>query len=335
MHPEGARILERLARLRSGATLCPGMLARDVGMTPGRLREALRVLEREERIVARQRGRAMPLDRIKGPYRVAPAPPVIDDLFTRSAYAGCIGIDYSGAGRPEEAQSGIRVFAAQEGEEPRECRARPEGPQGWSRVELHAWLRRLLDAGAPFLIGIDHGLGLPWEHARRQRLDSWEGVLEHARRRWPTDRLTVREARERTPFPPVAEGYRLCDLWAGTAKSLFHFDVPGSVASSTAAGLPWIARLRRECAGRAHFWPFDGWVPPRGKSVIAEVYPSLWRRRWTAPSGLGADQRDAWTVAAWLQWAQEGGHLERYWQPPLAPEEKARARLEGWILGVA
>jgi DNA-binding transcriptional ArsR family regulator len=65
MHPEGARILERLARLRSGATLCPGMLARDVGMTPGRLREALRVLEREERIVARQRGRAMPLDRIK------------------------------------------------------------------------------------------------------------------------------------------------------------------------------------------------------------------------------------------------------------------------------
>jgi hypothetical protein len=304
-------------------------------MTPGRLREVLKHLERQEQIVIRQRGRVMPLEQVKGPYRVEPSPQLIHKNFTRSVYAGCIGIDYSGAGRPEETQAGIRVFAAQQGAAPLECRPRSGGAQGWSRAELYAWLRRLLDAGVPFLIGIDHGLSLPWAHVRKQRLNSWDKVLDYAQRQWPTDRLTVRDARDRTPFPPVAEGYRLCDLWAGTAKSLFHFDVPGSVASSTAAGLPWIARLRRECAGRVHFWPFDGWVPPRGKSVIAEVYPSLWRRRWEAPAGLSPDQRDAWTVAAWLRWAQEGGHLERYWQPPLTEEEKERAQMEGWILGVA
>lgn len=60
----------------------------------------------------------------------------------------------------------------------------------------------------------------------------------------------------------------------------------------------------------------------------------MWRRRFAVPEGLTPDQRDAWTVAAWLQWAAVGGRMERYWEPPLDAVESAQARLEGWILGV-
>jgi hypothetical protein len=32
----------------------------------------------------------------------------------------------------------------------------------------------------------------------------------------------------------------------------------GSVAKATHAGLPWLRYLRRQAAGRVHFWPLDG-----------------------------------------------------------------------------
>ena len=48
------------------------------------------------------------------------------------------------------------------------------------------------------------------------------------------------------------------------------FDVQGSVAKSTHAGLPWLRHLRRECKRSVHFWPFDGGIP-EGSSVVAEI----------------------------------------------------------------
>lgn len=59
---------------------------------------------------------------------------------------------------------------------------------------------------------------------------------------------------------------------------VFHFDVQGSVAKSTHSGLPWLLYLRRQLASNIHFWPFDGWEIPAGKSAIVEVYPTLWSR---------------------------------------------------------
>jgi hypothetical protein len=38
----------------------------------------------------------------------------------------------------------------------------------------------------------------------------------------------------------------------GRAKSVFHFDVPGSVAKSTHAGIPWLRYLRIRTRDRAH-----------------------------------------------------------------------------------
>jgi hypothetical protein len=77
---------------------------------------------------------------------------------------------------------------------------------------------------------------------------------------------------------------------------VFHFDVQGSVAKSTHSGIPWLRFIRR-LGTRVHFWPFDGWDIPAGRSTIAEVYPSLWRRGF-APEGRTPDQHDAFCIAA-------------------------------------
>src|ERR1700760_1871326 len=52
----------------------------------------------------------------------------------------------------------------------------------------------------------------------------------------------------------------------------------GSVAKSTHAGIPWLQFIRQRLGARVHFWPFDGWEVPAGRSVIVEVYPRLWSR---------------------------------------------------------
>jgi len=54
---------------------------------------------------------------------------------------------------------------------------------------------------------------------------------------------------------------------AGTAKSVFHFDVQGSVAKSTHAGIPWLRFIRQQLGQRIHFWPFDGWKIAPGRSA--------------------------------------------------------------------
>jgi hypothetical protein len=84
---------------------------------------------------------------------------------------------------------------------------------------------------------------------------------------------------------------------------------------------------------RVHFWPFDGWEIPAGRSVIAEVYPSLWRSAFS-PEGRTPDQHDAYCVAAWMRRSDLDGTLAEFLHPHLTPEEREVAHIEGWILGV-
>ena len=119
----------------------------------------------------------------------------------------------------------------------------------------------------------------------------------------------------------------------GTAKSVFGFGVQGEVATSTHAGLPWLLYLRKQCKRPVHFWPFDGWEIPEGKSVVAEVYPSLWTRRFDK-EGRDGDEQAAYAVVAWLQRADQNGTLEGAFNPSLKAEERRVADAEGWILGV-
>jgi hypothetical protein len=114
---------------------------------------------------------------------------------------------------------------------------------------------------------------------------------------------------------------------------VFHFDVQGSVAKSTHAGIPWLRFIRQRLGDRVHFWPFDGWDIPAGRSAIAEVYPALWSR--TFAKGDRTDhQHDAFAIAAWLSRADRDGSLTAFLNPDLTPQERAVALVEGWILGV-
>lgn len=70
-----------------------------------------------------------------------------------------------------------------------------------------------------------------------------------------------------------------------------------------------------------------------GKSVVAEVYPSLWMRRFPK-EGRDSDEQAAYAAAAWLQRANRDGSLGSFLNPCLTADEREIAKIEGWILGV-
>jgi hypothetical protein len=253
-----------------------------------------------------------------------------------------IGIDYSGASTPTTRLGTLQVYAAIDGEpQPVTTPAAPAGKRwNWTRAEIAAWLVAQAQSGRSFLAGIDHGFSFPTGYFERFQLESWPEFLEDFAQHWPTDEANtyvdfVREGitgngAERTGH---AKEWRLTERWTSSAKSVFHFDVQGSVAKSTHAGLPWLLHLRRELGEKLHCWPFDGWEVPGGKSVVAEVFPSVFRNRYPREERT-VDQQDAYATARWLREVSERGELTRYLDPPLLPDERRRAELEGWILGI-
>jgi hypothetical protein len=62
-------------------------------------------------------------------------------------------------------------------------------------------------------------------------------------------------------------------------------------------------------------------------------HPALWNRSF-AKEDRTSDQHDAFSVAAWLSRADRDGSLAAALRPDLRPSERARAQVEGWILGV-
>ena len=185
-----------------------------------------------------------------------------------------------------EADVGIRVFMATPGRGPREVRS-GRGRRGhWSRRHLATWLAELLADDVPTIVGLDHGFSFPMAYFEQWGIPlDWPSFLDDFHAHWPTDGADVRVEHvrqgicgQRAARHGNARWRRLADRVA-RAKSVFHFDVPGSVAKSTCAGLPWLRYLRHELGQGVHFWPFDGWVVPEGRSVIAEMYPSLRRMR--------------------------------------------------------
>jgi hypothetical protein len=259
-----------------------------------------------------------------------------------SRFARYIGIDYSGALSPGTRLAGLRAYVAGRREEPLEVRVRDDRRIHWTRRELAEWLAGALASGPPTLVGIDHGFSFPLAYFRKHALPlDWDAFLEDFRRHWPTDEDWnsvdfIREGMTGAGAQRTGDSRwrRLAELRTKRAKSVFHFDVPGSVAKSTHAGLPWLLRLRRTLGASAHFWPFDGWRAPFGAHVIAEAYPSLWNSSFERGSRT-ADQHDAWCVAEWLRRADQAGYLAGALEPQLSANEREIARVEGWIVGVA
>jgi hypothetical protein len=161
-------------------------------------------------------------------------------------------------------------------------------------------------------------------------------------RHWPTDspHTYVDFVRDRLAGNGAARSgnarwKRLTEERAGSARSVFHFDVQGQLAKSTHAGIPWLFYLKRQSNGRVHFWPLDGWQVPAGKPAVVEVYPALWKHAYPVEQ-CTADQHDAFTVATWLREADRCGQLTRFPEPTLTPPERMVERCRrldpgGWV----
>ena len=225
---------------------------------------------------------------------------------------------------------------------PAEVEPPPSPRKYWTRRGVAEWLVEILSEERTTIVGIDHGFSFPRRYFDKHHLRyDWPSFLDDFQQHWPTDGNHVyvdfvRDGIRGTGSARTGSTRwrRLTEIRAGAAKSVFHFDVPGSVAKSTHAGLPWLRYLRQTLGDRVHFWPFDGWEIQPGRSVIAEVYPSLWNHNFPR-NNRTSDQHDAYSVAAWLQGADRDATLGGWLEPSLTPAERAVAEIEGWILGVA
>ncbi len=258
------------------------------------------------------------------------------------AFTHTIGIDYSGAETATASLKGLRIYLAEGASPPVEVPPPPSPRKYWTRRGIAEWLVERLAGDAPTLVGIDHSFSFPLRYFEiHHLLPDWQAFLDDFRHHWPTDA-------EHTYVDFVRDGSagngaartgsvrwrRLTEERAGGAKSVFYFDAPGSVAKSSHAGIPWLRFIRQRLGASVHFWPFDGWTIPAGRSAIAEVYPALWSRSF-AKEDRTNDQHDAFSIAAFLSRADRDGSLAALLQPDLTPPERNVAQVEGWILGVS
>lgn len=251
-----------------------------------------------------------------------------------------IGVDYSGAETAEAGLPGLRVYDATIDKNPLEVPPTVSRPKHWTRKGVANWLVDQLSNGPPALVGIDHGFSFPSEYFLAYDLPfDWPYFLEDFQSHWPTD-----EPNTYVDF--VRDGVCGSGAWRTgkptwrrivekrcRAKSVFHFDVQGSVAKSTHSGIPWLRFIRKHTPSRIHFWPFDGWEIPPGSSAIAEVYPALWNRSFSQDN-RNSHQHDAWCISTWLRDVDRNGSLATFLAPSLSEEERAAVKAEGWILGV-
>ncbi len=258
-----------------------------------------------------------------------------------SGFARYIGIDYSGAETPTASLKGLRVYMADRSTSPVEVMPPPSPRKYWTRRGIAEWLVERLAESAPALVGIDHGFSFPLRYVESHAIEpEWPAFLDDFQRHWPTDEniyvdfVRVGAAGNGAARMGNSRWRRLTEERAGGAKSVFHFDVQRSVAKSTHAGIPWLRFIRQRLDERVHFWPFDGWDIPAGRSAVCEVYPALWSRSFTRADRT-SDQHDAYSIAAWLSRADQDGSLATFLKPDLTPPERAVAQVEGWILGVA
>jgi hypothetical protein len=264
-----------------------------------------------------------------------------DTTPTSPAFDRYIGIDYSGAQTPTTSLKSLRVYQADHTPAPTEVLPPPSPRQYWTRRGIADWLLERLEEDPPTLVGLDHAFSFPLQYFEQHHLPrDWPAFLADFHHHWPTDgdHIYVDFVRDGSVGDGAARTgdarwRRLTEIRAGGAKSVFHFDVPGSVAKSTHAGLPWLRHLRHALGPRLHCWPFDGWTIPAGCSAIVEVYPSLWKALFPRADRT-PDQHDAFAAAAWMRASDLDGSLGAFLAPALTPAERVTASIEGWILGV-
>ena len=256
-------------------------------------------------------------------------------MNTSRLFQHYVGIDYSGAATPTTRLRGLRVFRATPSED--SVKVHPPNNEGrnWTRKEIAHWCVDRLQGNHGIIIGIDHAFSFPIDYMVRNKINNWHHFLSDFCKHWPThlNNNRVADLRENNHRSGSKDEFRLTEKWTSSAKSVFRFDIQGQVAMSSHAGIPWLKCIIEQVGDSAQFWPFDGFEIPPGKSVVAEVYPAIFKKRYESENRTG-DEHDAYSIAMWLKQMDGRGALERYFNPPLSPTECKQAELEGWILGI-
>ncbi len=245
-----------------------------------------------------------------------------------------IGVRYSGRKSPNEPIRWLRVFVAEEANPPYQETNSGSSEGRWSRQELAQWLFDRVTEGVPTIVGIDHAFSFPASYLMRHDLASWADFIQDFEEHWPTQESSVRDLLPGNDRLGDPDERRLTGRWSGSAKGgVFRFDLQDGLAKATHAGIPWLNYLRR-AGDRAHFWPFDGFEPSEGSSVVAEVRPDHLVLRYPK-EGISREEHQAYAICAWFQHRDRQDLLRPYFTPPLSEIERRQARMEGWILGVA
>jgi len=248
-----------------------------------------------------------------------------------------IGIDYSGAKTTVSRNGGLRVFKATIDSDPLRVKSPAGKKWNWTRKEIAHWCLEQLKSDYPVIIGIDHGFSFPMSYMERYQITNWDQFLEDFQEHWPTDQdnSSVEFLRKDNKRTGKHTELRLTENWTSSAQSVFKLDGAGTVGKSTHCGIPWLRYIRRNAdhSNRSHFWPFDGFEIPPNKSVIVEIFPSIFRKRYPRRY-KSTDEHDAYCVALWLKEMDSRGLLKNYFNPLLTDEERELAKLEGWILGI-
>jgi hypothetical protein len=248
-----------------------------------------------------------------------------------------IGIDYSGAQTPTSRLKGLQVFMASQGEDPIKVRPYDDKNWNWTRKEIAHWCVDTINLKHPVIIGLDHGFSFPLSYIDQYKIGSWDEFLDDFCEHWPTgkDHIFVDHIRNRAGRTGDPNELRLSEKYTSSTKSVFQLDGQGAVGKSTHTGIPWLRFIRthQDLLGKVHFWPFDGFDIPDDKSVIAEVYPSIFRRRYQR-FFKSIDEKDAYSIARWFQENDSQNMLDYYFRPPLAETVIKQVKLEGWILGI-
>ena len=162
-----------------------------------------------------------------------------------AAFSRYIGIDYSGARWSPPARrrrklpspvSRVCASTAPSASPRRRRWRRRQALASPGRDAASHWLVDRLAENVPTIVGIDHGLSFPLRYFEVHRLlPDWPTFLEDFQRHWPTDA-------EHTYVDFVRDGLagngaartgntrwrRMTEQRAGSAKSVFHFDLQGS-----------------------------------------------------------------------------------------------------------
>ena len=277
-----------------------------------------------------------------------------------------VGIDYSGAATPTQKLDGLVVYRANGAARPRRVERHEGLGVRWDRKKLAEWLVDRLKERVTTLVGIDHAFSFPidyFNHYNNIANANWDRFLDDFHKCWQTDRDDVAvRCRYYEQIERLMKGepgdcrfgrgdwFRLTDPSKAKveakvedkieAKSVFNFlTKQGDVAHSTHAGLPWLRYIRRELrkAGvKVHFWPFDGWTVGEDRSVVVEVYPALYHPSFAKETKgwNNTHYRDAYSIARWMSVEDGKCQLRTHFKPNLNAKGRARAKKEGWILGV-